>query len=250
MENKEEKLEKYDKLKGLKLCCHIARVKLTDSTIHGCGFNTIMWVFFGLAASAYLIYLMTTSLIEFFRYEITVKIDTHQDFPATFPAVTICNANTFNEQYANSYIRNVSSQANCFDLTNGDDFAACYNSTDISSAFDDFRQRIKRIVGNDETQTENNYSSLGYDLATDMLVSCTYNGQKCNANNFKQYWDYYYGNCYTFNYDFSTSDGFLKTSASGSKNGLKLQLVVSTYTLANLLTISKFYQIKFNLDSI
>ena len=172
---------------------------------------------------------MTTSLIEFLRYEVTVKIDRYQDLPATFPAVTICNANPFNEKHANSYIKNVSSQAACFDLTNGDDFATCYNSTDISSAFDDFRQKIKRIVGNDKTLTVNDYNIYGYSLETDMLVSCSYNGQKCTASDFKQYWDNYYGNCYTFNYGFynTTTSSYLETSASGFTNGLKLQLVVS-----------------------
>ena len=189
----------------------------------------MVWILFGLFALAYLIYLITTSLIEYLRYEVTLKIDRYQDLPATFPAITICNVNPFNEQYAYSYLRNSSSKAACFDLTNGDEFTTCYNSTDTSTAFDDFKQKLKRIVGNDITLTDADYNLIGYDLDYDMMISCTFNGQQCYATDFKQYWDNYYGNCYTFNYgnDNSSDSRYLKTSAFGVTNGLKLQHIVS-----------------------
>lgn len=219
-----------------KLCCHVAKKKLFDSTIHGCGMflrseNWVIrtkWILFGLGSFSYLIYLVTTTLIEFHRDEVAVSISRHQELPATFPAVTVCNINPFNELYAYSYLINKTSDAACFKLTTGDAFSDCLNSTDTNSAFDEFIEKMKRVIANDDTLTAYDYYWYGYDLKTDMMVSCTFNGIKCTANDFKQFWNNNYGNCYTFNY--ATAPKYRITSAYGSDYGLKLELVVSMYS--------------------
>ena len=62
-----------------KLLAKTAGEKLKDSTIHGCGmfFRSehwiirIIWICFGLGALGYLIYLMTTSIIEYNKHEVS-----------------------------------------------------------------------------------------------------------------------------------------------------------------------------------
>ena len=77
-------------------------------------------------------------MIEYFKYEVSVKINTYQDLPATFPAVTICNTNPFNELYAFNYTFSKLPEAACFKLRNGYDFSKCLNSTATNSAYDAF----------------------------------------------------------------------------------------------------------------
>lgn len=165
-------------LTSLQLCCMVAKQKLFDSTIHGCGmiFRSehwvirIMWIIFGLGSLAYLVYLMSTTLIEYYKFAVTVSISTYQDLPAVFPAVTICNINPFNEKYSYSYILNKTSKAACFKLPTGDAFSACMNSTNTNSAFDKFNEQMKRVVANDKTLSEWDYYWYGYDLATVKII--------------------------------------------------------------------------------
>ena len=61
-------------------------------------------------------------------------------------------------------------------------------------------------------------------LKHDMLISCEYNGDACDASNFTSYLDGRYGQCFTFNYNMSKP---LYTSATVTSVGLELELVVS-----------------------
>jgi hypothetical protein len=215
----------------------------------------IMWVCFGLAALIYLIYLMTTSINEYQKHEVRVEISRKFELPAVFPAITICNVNLLNELHAYNYTLSKVSKASCFKLKNGTAFSQCMNSTDAGSSFDSFMKKMKRIIANDKTLTDYDYYWYGFDLETDMMLSCKFNGITCYANNFTKFWDNNYGNCYTFNYgdldDFKIQEhtntdahnysnhyalnnngllsSFLKSSSHGSDDGLQLQLVVSKF---------------------
>ena len=255
-----EKAEiKYKKTPPHKLLAHTAKEKLYDSTIHGLGmffrsehwFINIMWICFGLGALSYLVYLMTTSIIEYKKFEVRVEISRKFDLPATFPAITICNLNPLNEKYAYNYTLSKVSQAACFKLHNGTSFSRCMNSTDAGTAFSSFLTKMKRIIANDKTLTAHDYYYYGFDLEEDMMISCKFNSIACYANNFTKFWDNNYGNCYTFNYgnlekpteettpnpynftnnyapnNNATLSSFLKSSTYGDAYGLTLELVVS-----------------------
>lgn len=182
---------------------------------------TAMWSIVFTGCFVYCIYTLVLVFNTYYSYGVTSTISKFENLPATFPAVTICNINPFNEAYAGDYILNKSSTAKCFDYSNSSNFVACMNITDPYLAFGTFNDQIKRIVANDKTLTAYDHFWYGYDLQTDMTISCQYNGIPCNvSNNFIQYWDNQYGNCYTFN-----TDGALKTSSTGDGHGLEMELV-------------------------
>ena len=186
----------------------------------------VMWILFGIGAITYLIYLVTTSLIEYYKFEVAAKVNTYQELPATFPTVTLCNINPFSELYAYSYLLSKFSKVACFNSKTGDAFTSCMSSNDTNAAYDSFLEQLKGIVANDNLNAYDHYW-YGYDLASDMMISCTFNGIECTADDFIQYWDNAYGNCYSFNYQSNATKSLRKTSASGPEYGLKLQLVVS-----------------------
>lgn len=186
---------------------------------------TTMWCIVFLGCFIYCIYTLVDVFNTYYTFGVTSTISKIQNLPATFPAITICNINPLNEAYASGYILNRTSTAKCFDYTNSSSFEACMNITDPNVAFETFDDQIKRIVANDKTLSAYDHYWYGYDLQTDMTISCQYNGIACNvSNNFVQYWDNTYGNCYTFN-----KDGALKTSSTGENSGLKMELVCSKY---------------------
>ncbi|XP_062820390.1 amiloride-sensitive sodium channel subunit gamma-like [Anolis carolinensis] len=58
--------------------------------------------------------------------------------------------------------------------------------------------------------------------AEELLLSCSFDGNSCDARNFTSFHHPLHGNCYTFN---SGKDGvILKTSTAGSENGLQVVL--------------------------
>ena len=203
-----------------------------DTTSHGIPrvFKTkfkviqILWLTCFLASAGYMIYTIVELFIAYYAHEVTATTIRVQELPATFPSITFCNLNPFNEQYAHQYIVKVSDKAKCFNLDNNIDFQNCFNTTNTNQAFDKFIDQLKRKVASDKRLTEAYKQYYGYSLLYDMLVSCDYNGNSCNADNFTTYWDNDYGNCYTFN---GGKEDILKTSATGYQYGLKLELLTS-----------------------
>ena len=215
--------------------------KLSDSTIHGCAaffrseYWTVrfMWLICGLAMIGYCIYMVYMSLTEYFSYSVTVDINRVHELPATFPAVTICNLNPFNEKYAYNFLINKAPQLECFNNTDGNVFAECIGTNDTNHAFNIFVDKLKRIIASSHlTPYEQWYN--GFDLSLDMLLSCSYNGFTCTANDFTKFWSNMYGNCFTYNHGTSKNtsndtSNLLKTSVTGEEYGLHLELAVRRY---------------------
>ncbi len=55
-----------------------------------------------------------------------------------------------------------------------------------------------------------------------MLVSCDFDGQPCDSNDFKWSHDFEYGNCFTFNHKHSSV--IRNATKSGPKTGLNMEL--------------------------
>ena len=188
-----------------------------------------------------------------------MEISRQFDLPAIFPVITICNVNPLNEKFAYNYSLSKLRQAGCLKLKNGTAFSQCMGSTDTGTSYDSFIKKMKRIIANDKTLTNYDYYWYGFDLETDMMISCKFNGVMCYANNFTKFWDNNYGNCYTFNYgnleppeneqienpynytnsyapyNNATLSSFLKSSTHGSDDGLQLQLAVGRLTSESLI---------------
>ena len=209
-----------------------------NSTAHGIShmaksknlFMTTLWTLFFIVSTYYCFHSIIQSFIEYKSYGVIMKITRVQELPATFPAITFCNINPFNERFAYDYILEKTQKAECFEETDVQSFRTCLNTTNNkNAAMDVFVDRIKRIIANDKSLTEDDYYFIGYDIKHDMLVSCEYNGEDCLEENFKKYWSNEYGNCYTFNGNLT--DEILTSSVTGCKHGLQLELVVSKYLL-------------------
>ena len=184
-----------------------------------------IWCIFFIVSTIYCSYTIIQSFISYFNYEVTATISRIQDLPAAFPAITICNINPFHELFATKYILKKIIIGKCFQLQNGNSFLACVNSSDQNDVFDTFADQMKRIIANDNLTDRQRYK-LGYWLDEDLLVSCSYNGESCNETNFERYWDNQYGNCYMFNKG-NAIKTIVKSSTTGEKHGLKMELIVS-----------------------
>lgn len=206
-----------------------------DSTSHGIPHIAksnniamrIIWTIFVLTSFSYCTFTIVQSFIEYYKYNVVLKISRIDDSPAVFPAITFCNLNPFNEYYATDYIINNTQDGACFLYDDGNSFNQCINSSDSSNMnFVNFIDKLKRHIANDKTLTDFEHYYYGFDLRIDMLVSCMHNQALCYADNFTKYWDNQYGNCYSFNLGNNATPPIM-SSVTGETNGLKMELSVS-----------------------
>ena len=234
----------FNKMQILKIFRKVFSEKFEKSTIHGVAHIIrsknwtifIVWFLLFLTSCSFCLYTIVDCFSEYFQYDVTIEISRENEFPAIFPAVTICNMNPFNPSQivAFQYIYKNVNGAKCFSIKDGGLFLKCLNNVTtfqgigFSNIFDTFLDTIKRIVAADNKLTGQNRSSLGYLLDNQMLVSCQYNGRTCSQKNgdFTWFWNNNYGNCYTFN-GVNQPTAILKTTSTREQSGLQLELITS-----------------------
>jgi len=188
------------------------------------------WTVVVFICSSYTLVTFIETVNRFYNYEVNLVFDKYQDIPTKFPFVTICNQNPFNEQYAFKYLQDkylftrdygYYNPVNSELIKKIEEYEFYFSISDkMVNNKDQTINQFKRTLINDLNQTE--LSLFGYDLDTDMLISCQYNGHSCSETNgdFKRFWNNIYGNCYTFN-------GGNNTYLTGDQNGLHLEMIVS-----------------------
>lgn len=201
-------------------------------------FLRVMWGLFFIASLTYCIYVISKSFIQYRQYDTTTSIDYVQETPAQFPAVTICNKNPIKLDENNESLVYFTKQfdiKNCLlQYANSTNYSeaiegkkSCYNVTSIYALLNREMDKTRRYIANDENITNENRSNLGFDLASDMLMSCEYNGVSCTAQNFTKFWSNLYGNCYTFND--GLNQPILQTNKVGPSFGLMIEMFVSKH---------------------
>jgi hypothetical protein len=181
----------------------------------------IFWMIVVLMCSSYALVTIIETIKIYYRYEVILAFDKYQDMPIKFPAITICNENQFNERYAFNYLKNLSKT---YLLDNGDpeDIVSSELQQFYFSIYDRNQtvNQLKITLINYLNETE--LTNIGYDLDSDLLISCLHNGNLCSEKNgdFKKFWNNIYGNCYTFN---RGNNSYL----TGDQNGLHLEMIVS-----------------------
>lgn len=98
--------------------------------------------------------------------------------------------------------------------------------TDSSPAIYQVRQAMK-VLKASALSKSNSDSSYVYNLGwsfDSMIISCYFNGNKCNSSSFDRFYSFEYGNCYTFNKKTTTSTSLRTTSKTGPTNGLSLEI--------------------------
>jgi hypothetical protein len=160
----------------------------------------IFWMIVVFICSSYTLVTCIETVILFHNYEVNLVFGKYQEIPTKFPAITICNQNPINEQYAFSYLKDKFNFYDDFGFYNGhqeDEGSAEDNQYFFSQNYLNVSQLIITLI-NDLNETE--LSSMGYDLDSEMLISCQYKGNLCSESkgDFKRFWNNIYGNCHTF----------------------------------------------------
>jgi hypothetical protein len=183
----------------------------------------IFWMIVVFICSSYAVVTFIAKVNLFYNYKVNLVFGRYQEMPTKFPAITICNQNPFNEQFAFKYIKDKFNYNADYGIYNADP-EYIFDAELMQFFFESYGHKqtvniLKRALINDINQTD--LSNISYDLDTDMLISCQYNGHLCSETNghFKRFWNNIYGNCYTFN---NGNNSYL----TGNQHGLHLEMIV------------------------
>jgi hypothetical protein len=155
----------------------------------------IFLILFVLASTSLASYLVVSSILSYFTFDVSTTSRTIYETPTLFPKVTFCNVNWFATEFA-------------------------YNLTQKAIKF----SQVMHLPSDQKKK-------LGHSLS-DILVKCFFNSHPCYPTDFTWSFDVNYGNCFTFNSGFDSSGNvsdLRRTFIAGHDLGLQLTFYVNIY---------------------
>jgi len=155
---------------------------------------------------------------QYLTYSVTTQYTTVFQTPQNFPAITICNLYPFNFSTPAllAFYNNIL-------IANG--LSSTITPTNTNPGIEQIRiirdfLKAQIIANSSGIYTKTYIESIGYTYS-DLVISCYYNELQCFSGDFTWFFDYNYGNCYTFN---ANSSSVKKISNAGPMYGLQLEL--------------------------
>ncbi|CAF1664318.1 unnamed protein product, partial [Adineta ricciae] len=169
--------------------------------------NRIFWSTSLLIFTGIMSYFIVQSIRAYFEYPTQTSVAIVGEWPQAFPAVTVCNHSPLRYD---RFIEPFLNYTNTFGLTNTSD-KNYFTKVQASYIQDYLIYKLNR----NESLYEYFYS------LESMMISCSYNGEKCSAADFTWFMSPRFGLCYTFNAKpKSTINKTLRYNADNGANGL------------------------------
>ena len=193
----------------------------------------ILWIAFFIGFTSISFVMISNNLIEYFNYSVVTNIMEHVEREPDFPSVTICAVDPFVTKAASDYIE--SKFPEYFNIS----FSYTTNN-DTNYDIYDVLSTVRFKILNEAKSPNFSYKSkqkFGYGIK-EIIIRCNYDDKPCGDTgmNFKWYYSFYYGNCYTFNsgftYEIDTPDEnstmssvpLRKIRKPGENNGLSIEM--------------------------
>lgn len=193
----------------------------------------IMWIFFFLISNGCCFYIIVINVINFFNYEVVTSIKLVEKDSIPFPAVTVCNANPFVTEEGLKYVENLLQENNISDRI----LESIYKENS-SFLYFTYVRYLSTLLSKGNSAEFLKKLSFPYEQ---MFLSCLYNFQPCDRNDWYWFYDLNYGNCFRFNTgkDSKGKSNEIKHSFfAGKYNGLMVELFVGIPENENTLSIS------------
>ena len=179
-----------------------------------------MWSLFVIISWAACFYFIINTFVQFFKWDVNVSTIREEERPAQFPAIDICNLNPYDGSKVTLEPVN-------------DEYVLIDDSLSLLDSAKNFKLKADAYIRNKSNEFEDkaskgllNITSIGY-MLKDMLVSCRFQEQPCTVDDFTQYHNFYYGNCYRFNGGLNALNqrvAIRKTTMPGWRYGLQIEL--------------------------
>ncbi|XP_050390140.1 amiloride-sensitive sodium channel subunit gamma [Patella vulgata] len=205
-------------------------------------FRRFMWIILTLIGSGIAIQHVAKIIILYNQWPLSTVVTIENNNKLDFPAVTICNMNPAKRSTLKSKVEELGFH----------DLVDLINIADERRKEEENSEEEEEVVEeeNDEENTADFYEALTaeYNIESafisvigamnttdrqmighaieDMLIACTYEGRPCSARNFTSFYNFKYGNCYTFNGNPDISPRKLETKKPGPRYGLTMELYI------------------------
>ena len=213
------------------LTCHVDCFPKIFETKNWIG--KIIWIIILIAFSAGTVWIVLLCVLNFFEFEAVTKFEVINERPIEFPAVTICDSNPFTTEVAQEifeyFLNETFGYEEFKNLTYWSANEAIKLLTDVTKLF---------VASYSDIDSNEFKQSLGLNLNLDnhfsILQKCYFNAKRCTLDSDKFvydgfYWFYNfdYGNCYTFNSGLNLNgqkSDIKKVDREGQDYGLSLCL--------------------------
>jgi hypothetical protein len=179
----------------------------------------ILWAISWLVGVAITIYLLTSSVLDFFDYNVVSQSRNIQERPMTFPKITVCNMDPFVSTESITFLSNV--------IKSNVEYTPILESlgpkTDLELVnFFTIKTGSFESVALFEAQKANRSTkqTLGYSV-NEFIPSCIFDDSVCPETSFEYHWNDRLGSCFTFN---SNRTKPLIVKGAGKLRGLQLEL--------------------------
>ncbi|RNA14620.1 DEgenerin Like [Brachionus plicatilis] len=213
---------------NLSLISNSLKRKCADSTAHGFPriFDSdllmikIIWsIIFSIGIFG-AITMIFISIRTYYSYPYSTSVEIYESYLDDFPAVSICNLNPFDTTDPRT-------QVYLAQILNMSNLSLEINPSSQSPAIYEVRRAFKLLNTNflDDLRARNFRTDFKIvNNFDDLVLSCYFNGQKCDSTDFQSFFSFGYGQCFTFNKKINDSTSLKKTSKTGPESGLSLEL--------------------------
>jgi acid-sensing ion channel 5 len=180
----------------------------------------ILWAICLVVSISLCLFLLIRGIKAFLEFDVVTSIKTVEERPALFPSITICDIKKFKSDASADLFKDIYLTKYGINLTEDN-----FYSKNVSSLYNNVIDLATAIATN-PGYGDTNRKKLGFKL-DEILGGCSFNNKECNITDFKYFWDYNYGNCYTFNIGFNSSGDAVPLKYSykpGYFDGLSIEL--------------------------
>jgi len=186
----------------------------------------LLWTMCLLASVSICFYMVVQSILDYLSYEVATKIRKINQFPSPFPAITICNSNSFLTNYSLNLVDELNLKFSDENILENDTIfyvsSNPYYRNNIYNNLEFVRYLAQSYAISDRT-IDDEKKRLGLSI-DDILISCHFAGTDCSYEDFEWEYNFDYGNCFTFRSDLTLNRSITRT---GKYDGLTLELFFS-----------------------
>jgi hypothetical protein len=141
-------------------------------------FIQILWLKVLIFSTIATFFLISKSIIDYLKYDVTSQIEIYNDIPAKFPTVTFCDNNPFKTKKAQELMDSIVHRYNMSRQIDSFDLAKNYAASKLVS------NKFRKSLGSMEN------------------LECIFLKVSLNcSHDLHWYWSHEFGNCYQFNFD-------------------------------------------------
>jgi hypothetical protein len=191
----------------------IPKIYRTESHV-----TKVYWSIFVFISMAFSLYFIYVSIYSYLLYSVVSQTNIVRQPSILFPVVTVCSKQSYKlSSNASSPVNKIRNLALEMNLKMFEEFAN--SSTDLNT-LELYYEYLGTYLASQQNFSKTEQMNVLYNI-NEMLIKCSFNGHRCLASDFQEYFSDRFGVCYKFNGNYYSR---MSLKSPGKTNGLSLDL--------------------------